>query len=188
MSAGKPFDFDPSALRLGQDFAASVGVRKELTTIPVRRPDRQWFIQVHPDPAMRIETAVLETSEDRETFLIAPDLRAELPGEVVAKVLLTAITRQGNVFLWPIRLPDPLGKLDQWNQSAAAAAKLAEARWVRVVANRSLGAYETYVATGDLPPPEWPDKSLQDLLQLAFKDRYIDSMDHIVIRQLRGVT
>lgn len=178
--------FDVSTLRLGQDFAASIGVRKELTTVPVRRPDRQWFIQVHPDPAMRLETAVLETTEDRETYLVAPNLRMELAGEIVAKILLTTITKQGHLFLWPIRLPDALGKLDQWNQSAMAAAQLAEKQWVRVAANRTLGAYETYVATGDLPPPEWSQKTLPELLRLAFKERYIDTMEHVIVRQLRG--
>lgn len=186
MSAPDPFDL--GALRLSQDFAAQIGVRKALTTIPVRKPDRQWFVRVHPDPAYRLETAVLELKEDNETYLLAPQLRAELPGEIVAKVLLTAITRQGNPFLWPIRLPDEMGKLDEWNRSAAEAAKLAEGQWIRLAANRTLGAYETFVATGDLPEPEWPDKPFQELVRIAFRDRYIDSLDHPVVKRLRGAS
>jgi hypothetical protein len=184
MSAPDPFDLD--SLRLTQDFAGSVGVKKALTTIPVRRPDRQWFIRVHPDPAYRLETTVVELKEDGETYLIASNLRAELPGEIVSKVLLTAVTRQGNVFLWPVRMPDEMGKLDEWNRSAFEATKLAEKQWIRLVANRSLGAYETYVATGDLPDPEWPEKSFQELVRIAFRDRFIDALEHPVVQRLRG--
>jgi hypothetical protein len=75
MSAPDPFDLD--SLRLNQDFAATVGVKKALTTILVRKPDRQWFVRVHPDADYRLETAVLELKEDGETYLIAPGLRAD---------------------------------------------------------------------------------------------------------------
>jgi hypothetical protein len=132
MAAPDPFDLE--LLKLTQDFNANLVVRKALTTIPVRRPDRQWFVRVHPDPKYRLETAVLELREDAETYLVAPAMRPELLGEIVPKVLLTAITRQGNVFLWPIRLPDETGRLDEWNRSALEAAKLAEKQWIRIAA------------------------------------------------------
>ena len=182
----KPDRFDPASLRLTQDFAAHAGVRKVLTTIPVRRPDRQWFVRCHPSSDMRIETAVIDMKEDRETFLVAPELWNELPGEVTPKVLVTSITKSGVLFLWPIRLPGADGRHDQWNQSALEAARMAETSWLRLAANMSLGAYETYVATGDLPDPEWPDKSLSDILKIAFRDRYVDSPEHAVIQRLRG--
>jgi len=104
----------------------------------------------------------------------------------VPKMLLTAVTRQGNVFLWPIRMPDEMGRLDEWNRSGLAAAKLAEKQWIRLAANRSLGAYETFIATGDLPAPEWPDKTFRELLRIAFRDKYIDTLDHPVVKRLRG--
>ena len=52
--------------------------------------------------------------------------------------------------------------------------------------NRSLGAYEVYDATGKLPDPEWPEVSFQELLRIAFKDRFIESLDHSVIKRLQG--
>lgn len=179
-----PNPFDPELLRLPQDFGAGLGVKKLLTTLPVRRPDRQWFVRVHP--TLRIETAVFELKEERETYLVSPEMRAEIPGELVAKALLLAVTRQNSPFLWPIRLPDESGRLDEWNRSAAEAAKLAETQWVRLVANRSLGAYDTFLATGDLPDPGWPDLDLEALLKLAFRDRYISSLDHPVVQRLLG--
>jgi hypothetical protein len=50
-----------------------------------------------------------------------------------------------------------------------------------------LGAYGMFKARGDLGEPEWPDKSLSELLRLAFKgDRLIDSLNHPVLRELAG--
>lgn len=178
--------FNPESLKLGQDFAANVGVKKAIISVPVRKPDRQWFVRTHPAADMRLETAVLELKDDRETYLVAPDFRNELPGEVTPKVLRTAINRQGILFLWPIRMPGEDGRHDEWNRSALDVASRAESKWLRVVANMSLGAYDTYIATGDLPEPEWPDLSLHEILKLAFRDRYIDSHEHPAVKRLRG--
>ena len=37
--------FDPTRLRLSQDFGEQIGVKKALLTVPVRKPDRQWFVR-----------------------------------------------------------------------------------------------------------------------------------------------
>ncbi len=178
--------FDLERLRLSQDFAGEIGVKKAVITVPVRRPNRQWFVRVHPDASWRLETAVLELNDERETYLVEPDLWPELLGEIVPKVLFAAINRQGIVFLWPVRLPGADGRHDHWNRSALEAAQLAMNSWVRVAANMSLGAYDVYQASADLPEPEWPEIGFKRLLEVAFRDRFIQEPDHPVIRRLRG--
>ena len=37
--------FDPAALRISQDFAASAGVEQVLATVPVRKPGKQDFVR-----------------------------------------------------------------------------------------------------------------------------------------------
>jgi hypothetical protein len=178
--------FDPAHLRLSQNFAETIGVKKALITVPVRKPNKQEFVRVHPSDEYRLETAVLELKEERETYLVAPDLWPELPSELTPKVLLTTINRQGVLSLWPVRMPGEDGRLDEWNASALEAAEMARGRWVRVVANMSLGAYEVYEATGDLPDTEWPDLPFAEILKVAFKGHYITEINHPVIRRLRG--
>jgi hypothetical protein len=178
--------FDPSKLRLSQNFAESAGVKKLVTTIPVRKPNKQDFIRVNPDVAYRLETAVLELKEERETYLVAQDLWAELPGELTPKVLFTAINRQKVLFVWPIRLPGEDGRHDEWNASALEAADMAQKDWIRISANMSLGAYEVYQATGALPDPEWPEMEFAKILEIAFKGHYITDLDHSALRRLRG--
>ena len=114
--------FNPAALRLSQSFADTVGVKKLLTTVPVRKPGRQDFVRVHPDPAYRLTpAAVIELKEDRETYLVRPDIAQQLPGEFNVVTLHTTINRQGVLHLWPVKHPGPDGKHNEWHRSAAEA-------------------------------------------------------------------
>jgi hypothetical protein len=183
-----PDPFDPASLRLSQDFSVAVGVKKALLTVPVRKPDKSWFVRVHPDPTYRLQTAVIELKEDREIYLVAPALWPELAAEATfrPKLLATAINRQGVVFLWDVNLPRTDGRADEWSRTALEALDMASTRWVRVVANMALGGYEVYFASGELGEPTWPELPFRDLLRVAFKDRYITDRSHPVWRRLRG--
>jgi hypothetical protein len=55
-------------------------------------------------------------------------------------------------------------------------------------ADLSLGAYRIHQAEGVLPDPVWPQKTLAELLKIAFGDHVITSADHPVIRKLRGIS
>jgi hypothetical protein len=164
---------DISRLRLPQDFASSIGVKKLLITVPVRKPGKQDFVRVHPDEGWRLQTAVLELKEEREIYLVDQPLWNELVGEISPRILFTAVSRQGVLFLWPVRLPGEDGRIDNWSRSAQEAAMKAMDRWVRVSANMSLGAYEIFKAVSDLPDPEWPEVTFQGVLEIAFRDRFI---------------
>jgi hypothetical protein len=63
---------------------------------------------------------------------------------------------------------------------------MAKTKWMRLVANMSMGAYDLYEASDLLPEPEWPDLPFSEILRIAFKDKYIDEMDHPVLKRLRG--
>ena len=102
------------------------------------------------------------------------------------RMFVTAINRQGVLFLWPVRLPGADGKIDEWSKSSHLASQQAVGRWVRVSANMDLGAYEVAQASPDIPAPEWPEYTLHELLKIAFRDKLIDSLDHTVLRKLRG--
>jgi hypothetical protein len=179
--------FNPAALRLDQSFAATAGVKKLLTTVPVRKPARQDFVRVHRDPNYRLTpAAIIELKEDRETYLVTPKIALELPGEFGVATLYTTINRQDVLHLWPVKLPGPDGKHNEWHRSAAEAAERAMDHWVRITANMSLGAYQIVQAIGELPDPEWPEISFQEILQVAFRDRVVDRLDHPLIDRLRG--
>ena len=179
--------FDLKALRLTQDYTAQVGVKKLITTVPVRKPHRQEFVRVHPDEAYRMAAAIIERKDENESYIVVPTLLPELTSEYAPKILLTAINRQGVVFLWPIRLPQEDGRIDDYNRSALdAATGHATKQWVRIGANKSLGAYEVFTAAGELSEPQWPATTFDELVKIAFRGRIIDTMTHPILKSLRG--
>jgi len=176
-----------SALRISQDFLEQGGgAEKIITTIPVRKPERQVFVRVHPDPAFKFQTFLLEVKEDNSTYLVDRSIWEHVSDLVAPKVLLTEMSRQGDLFLWPIKLPGADGRSDRWSESALVAAKHAETTWLRVSANMGLGGYDVFKAMAELPEPQWPDMDMNQIINLAFRDRFIDSPSHDVIRRLRG--
>jgi hypothetical protein len=185
-SATPPDDkFDIESCRLSQNYENLIDVKKIITTVPIKKPDKQWFVRVHPD--WQFETAVLEDKEDMATYLVVPTLWVELSHEITRKVLFAAITTHKVLFLWPVKLPGDDGRTDHWNESAREAARLAKKNWIRICSNRALGAYEVIKAAGALHEPEWPQEmDFNELVKIAFKGRIIKEWEHPVLKRLRG--
>jgi hypothetical protein len=181
-----PDPFDLASLRLKPSFIETAGVKKLVTTVPARKPNPQDFVRVHSSPDYRENFAMIDLKDDREDYLVRPEIRPDLEGEVVYKTIFTAINRQGVVFLWPIRLPAPDDRKSDWLRSAREAAEMAMGQWIRLKANMSLGAYEITMAEGVMAEPVWPELSYNELLRIAYRDRMIATLDHPVVKRLRG--
>jgi hypothetical protein len=179
-----PADTDMlSRLRISQDFGGKASTKKLVTTIPIRNPKKNEFVRVHPTMRPMLVRTLLD---EQLTFLVTKDVADSLPGVVVAKELVPTITRQGTLFLWPLRVPGENGRVDNWLTSAKEAAVHAVHTWVRVQANMDLSAFEIYEALGAIPDPEWPQLTMDEIVRIAAKGRVIDSLDHPVIQKLRG--
>lgn len=177
---------DLEKVRLSQDFAALTKTEKLLVHVPVRKPAKHQFFRVHPGEEYRLECFIVEIDGD-ETYLVDPALVGHMPGLARPVRLHLTVTRHGAPALWPLKLPGEDGKTNPWHESAAECADIAMEKWVRLVANRELGAYDVVVAEGIPTEPAWPDKTLAELVTKAFRDRYVDSEDHPLIRELLGV-
>jgi len=175
---------DFNALRLSQDYTQAAGVEKLLTTVPVRKPNKTEFVRVHPQ--MGFETMLLDLKEDRESYLVSPSLLADVSGLAVPVSLKLAINRASVLFLWPLRLPGEDGRSNIWHESAWEAAGLAVNRWVSMRANMALGAYDIYQGVETLSEPQWPGKSMEDILNVAFRGRFIGEPEHPVLKRLQG--
>jgi hypothetical protein len=133
---------------------------------------------------------------DLSAFRLSQDFAADLG---VKKLLLKVPVRKPGrqeffrvhpdhcYTLWPARLPGPDGRVNPWHSSALEIADLAKSAWMRMAADRSLGAYQAYKAAGELPDPEWPDRPFNELMRIAFANGYlINNEDHPVIKRLLG--
>jgi hypothetical protein len=166
---------------------------EELITVPVYcPPPSSEFMRVRDDDDYWIECMTLDYAPEngrREKYFIDTALMNTLPPEIQSEVkwsrLYTAMIHRGNVtFLWRIKVYDS-GPGQLSTATALACAEKAKHMWVRVAWQDRKG-YAPFHAQGDFGEPQWTDHPLEDLLDMAFRDTYIDSLDHPAIRDLMG--
>jgi hypothetical protein len=177
--------------RLSDDDTAGLGVGHEiLTTLPVQRPSRKQYVCCHSDPLMQDSLATYIDEDDGETYLVTDTMRDEVFGEDVkpTHLILTMIHRSRSLFIWSSTIPTAdSGRGKKWYESALSAKNVAKTRWIKVVSDKSISGYRCFPSQGDLAAPVWPtDKTFQEYLEIAFRDRIITSMDHPVVRKFLG--
>ncbi len=159
---------------------------EHLVEVTVRKPGKHEWVRTHPDPGMRLQTAILHFERDDQVYLVAKPLWTQLADSINPACLIPAVNRDGVLFIWVIKLPKDGKDWNSWNKTAMAGADLAVGVWARLKRNHDGKCYVPVTAEMDLGEPVFPDKSRTDLLRLAFGDRFIDSADHPVVRQLLG--
>lgn len=157
---------------------------KQQTVIPVRKPSRQQFVHAHPSPEYRTDgMPTIKDESNGDIYLLDADL--ELPVDIENKIdllnLATAITAEGSLFVWWYK-----DSTNSWSQSARIAISEASRRWVRVIPDMSSNGYLLESPLVSPPEPKWPHKTFAQILETAFGARYIDSIQHPVVKKLRG--
>jgi hypothetical protein len=184
-----PLDpFEPANLRLDPEYLKTGGVKKLLTTVPVRKPNKQDFIRVHSDPEYRLcGVGMIELQEEREIYLVTPGYVRQLEPQTFSFCnLYLAINRQKVVFLWPCEIAGDRGPCKSMAHFGTGGRGESDGSMDQGRGEHEFGAYEFFVAENPLSDPEWPSVSLRDLLQIAFKGHVIDGRDHPVMQRLRG--
>jgi hypothetical protein len=179
---------DIEALRLSQDFTAFDSGKPIVDKILVGKPHRTEYFRVNPDATMRLAAGLLEMKEDRAHYLTHPNVAAQMPEGLLKPMMLFCAVTSGNVpLVIPATMPDATGRLHDWGRSLHRAIDLAQKHWVRIQADMRLGGYQIFQAVGEnLPPPVFPELTLPEIINIAFRDAYIDSIDHPVIRRIKG--
>jgi hypothetical protein len=102
--------------------------------------------------------------------------------------IFTCITRRNGIFLWPQSLPgDPGAPGRSWHVSALECAAAAMKGWVSMSGDKAASSYMLSKPLGQMPEPEWPPYSFQELIRWGFRDRQIGSDEHAVIKDLKGL-
>jgi hypothetical protein len=183
------FFADIEAFKLDMKEAGLEGAIEQLATVAVRKPPPGDYIRVHAAKDMTIAVVMHEGRDNftSDYYLVMPKLLGtfmDLRGGYYAQ-LNVAVTRAGSVFLWPVKLPTG-GASNPWFGSALKGAEMAKAAWVRIFADAGQGQYRIMKALGTFDEPVFPEKTLGELLEIAFAGRIIDSSDHPIMRKLRG--
>lgn len=173
------------ALHLKPDFAEDIGVARVLVMVPVRKPKKQEWVRVHPDPQMQAEVLILEDEINKEPFYLHPGLKEALGTECKPMSLHLAITRQHALFLWPCQIQNPEERPNHWHTTRRDAVERAKVKWTQVRANQAQGYYDILESNVEAEP-KWPDLTFKEIFKLAFERNIIDSTDHAVVRQILG--
>lgn len=185
--AAAPDPFDAKALRLPPEFTKNAGIRKVISTIPVRKPHSQEWIRVHPGEGFSEEYGVIILKDDNEVYLLHPNLVGDYENEMTKVRIFVCMSMNKNLFLWPAKVPGSGNRnADSWNNSAIEAAEAAMKRKVRIQSNRALSAYEYCFSDNPTPEndPVWPDLTYSEMLRIAFAKpgRFVSDHNHEVLR------
>jgi len=180
---------DIEAFKIDMKEAGLEGAEEQLATAQVRKPPAEEYVRVHPERDMTIAVALHESRDNftSEYYIVMPKMlrtMMDLRGAFYAQLYVT-VTRSGTVMFWPVKLPTG-GAGNPWYESALKGAEMAKSNWIRIFADSGQKQYRIMKALGDFEPPKFPDQPLNELLEIAFKGRVIDSADHPICRKLRG--
>jgi hypothetical protein len=119
--------------------------------------------------------------EGRDSYIVSPDVAKQKEEEDTIRPVLIVryVTMAGEEGLWPLKLDPPDGKSNRWNSSALNILELAASgKWVRIVSLKKDYRHQVSKKTFDEVPPKFTDRSFQELIDIAFKDRTVTSLDH----------
>ena len=170
------------------------GVWTDPSRIPVlTRPEPNTWVRVRPGEEYSAVIDLLvatnaSNSGDRNPLYVATDaVRPELERFIKPHRVAVGVTYHDKVeFLWARAVG---GGDNTWTASIMRAMDKCETDWIALDSDRALGEYKIHVAprSEQWGEPKWRDRTLEDVLGLAFRDRIINTMDHDVVKRLLGL-
>ena len=176
---------DLDKLRIADGMHEQCGT-KVMARLECRKPGSQEYVRANDDVNYSIDALIIENKESREYYMVDPSLEKIVTQEAFRARIITAVNRNGDLFLWVVKLRGLDGRSNSWNESALAASENAKKKWTRIIANMRSNSYDILEVPVPDIEPEWPDVPFNKMLRLCFRDRFIDSWDHILLKKLRG--
>jgi hypothetical protein len=172
------------------------GVETLLMPLPILKiGDVGDFTRTHPSedeywtPEMCFVSVPVKGTKRDMLHAIDDDLAVMyLPSKKIKRFRLALASKPHDVFLF---CSVPSQNLDNsWNEQALKGCYEAQTRWVQALSRKSEGVegYEIKSAIDQdaFPPPKWPSRSLDELLEVTFKEANIDHDRHPALLRLIG--
>jgi len=180
--------FSLTDIRNDQNFDKQAGIVHHTPKIEVKRPGKFTFFRTFGPKENWIKAKVVDDGPGDNELLVSNAIQHLVEDYSRPVLLIPCIDRQGRVFIWPLKMAKEGSFPMRWHTSTREAAIHALTNWTQISADKKIKAYSIKTAEGDLSEPVWPDRmDIETLIQDAFADKYIDSLDHPVIQQLRGL-
>ena len=163
---------------------ASIKTKRELSMIPIKKPNAQQWFQIHPKWVCTWNVVIWK--EDQNIFVVPRKMIPECSGQTKSVKFYVGIYPNSGVFLFPIPEADEDGKRNSWHESAEQVVLAARKGWRRMEPDRATSSYRIISPESKLDDPDWPPMSKMQIFEMAFKGAIIDSADHPVLKALRG--
>ena len=155
----------------------------ESSVVECKRPPKGHYFTVRPDtdkPYKDRGIYFLLELEGRDPHLVTPKIAEQKKEEDTIRpvLIVRCVTMAGEEILWPLKLNPSDGKSNAWNTSALNILKLAETHWVRMENAKKHYRHRLSNKTLAKVPPKFTERSFQDLIDIAFKDRIVRTIDH----------
>ena len=164
------------------------------------RPPRDQFIRVHPFESQHgkeewcLNVLLFEFQFDGalspESFLVphGTDVYNELSSKLKPALIVLGITRGDSRFLWELKMPDPgsARRSNAWAETRLECAIAATQKWLKPVADIESGCYHYDAPEADLADPDFGSETFERLVELAYAQRIINTLDHEVVREFKG--
>lgn len=188
--AGKPVGL---LSKLAKPQNILVASSESLTRVSTNKPKKDTYIRVHPDYFVDLISLVDKDGIEATTYVIDSDtLEQAMNEEAITSVLLKRryylyVTQGGSYGLWGLTFPMDEGQdPNSWTESALTVISRAMGEWLRHYAKRGDGGYRIIPASKDLGEPKWPEEGWEEIIELAFKGKIIDDINHPYFEKLRG--
>jgi hypothetical protein len=172
------------------------GVETLLTALPILKiGDVGDYTRLHPSedgywsPELCFVSVPIKGAKRDLLHLIDDDLAVQyLSAKKIQRHRLALACKPHDVFFFCIV---PSQNLDNpWNKDALTACHQAQTRWLEAVSRRPEGVegYKIEFATDQdaFPEPKWPSRTLDELLEVTFKEANIDHDRHPGLLRLIG--
>jgi hypothetical protein len=117
--------------------------------------------------------------EGRDPYIVAPAIAKQKEEDTIRPVLIVRyVTMAGDEGLWALKLDRQDQKSSPWNTSAMHILEFAESSWVRMMNAKKHYRHQKSHKTFEEVPPQFTNRSFNELINIAFKDRVVTSLDH----------
>jgi hypothetical protein len=169
----------------------AISVTAEPDKIIVGRPRNQDWFRVFPGMRREPLWFIFDQDDRGKSYVVMPQVARQL-GETDKRHcppcrLVVGITREGRVFLWPLKLLTATGERNAWFDSLLEIADIAQSEWVQLVNKGERWSYAKPLASDPWPDPEPLTLTWSELLKSGFgEERIIASMDNPFLSKLLG--
>jgi hypothetical protein len=156
----------------------------ESGVVECEKPAKGLFFTVRPETGKPYKNRAfyfLLQMEGRDPYLVAPKIAEQKKEEDTIRpvMIVRYVTMAGEEGLWPLKLNPPDGRSNNWNTSALNILELAESgKWVRMINAGKHYRHQVSNKTLKEVPPKFTDRTFKDLIDIAFKDRIVKTLDH----------